>query len=70
MNLIRQGSFGAPEWMGYRIEVVPVGTEVTDERTGQREAVTEGATLVAGSRMYCTKATYHSLVKALERDSK
>lgn len=41
--------------MGIRVEVVEPGTEITDERTGQKETVRDDSTLLAGNVLYCTK---------------
>jgi hypothetical protein len=49
--------------MGLRLHVVPAGTVVRDERTGQEETVGEGGAVKAGNVMYCTKAVYHRLVQ-------
>lgn len=67
LNPILNG--GAATLMGLRLEVVPAGTVVTDERTGQKETVGDGGAVKAGNILYCTKEVYGRLVKEFGRNS-
>lgn len=49
--------------MGLRLEVVPAGTTVRDERTGQEETVGDAGAVKAGNVMYCTNVVYDRLVQ-------
>lgn len=60
-NPLLDGHFGT--LMGLRLEVVPAGTTVRDESTGQEETVGEGGAVTAGNVMYCTKVVYDRLVQ-------
>lgn len=60
-NPIMAGRFGT--LMGLRLEVVPAGTTVKDERTGETETVGAGGAVKAGNVMYCTEEVYQRLVK-------
>lgn len=60
-NPFLDGRYGT--LMGLRLEVVPAGTTVRDERTGQEETVGDGGAVKAGNVMYCTKAVYARLVQ-------
>ena len=60
-NPLLDGQFGT--LMGLRLEVVPAGTTVRDERTGQEEAVGDAGAVKAGNVMYCTKVVYDRLVQ-------
>lgn len=60
-NPILDGHYGT--LMGLRLEVVPAGTTVLDERTGEEETVGDGGAVKAGNVMYCTRVVYDRLVK-------
>jgi hypothetical protein len=56
--------------MGLRVEVVEPGTQITDERTGQVEVVSDGVAVKADNTLYCTKAVYVRIKQEFERNSK
>lgn len=60
-NPILDGHYGT--LMGLRLEVVPAGTKVRDERTGQEETVGDGGAIKAGNVLYCTRVVYGRLVQ-------
>jgi hypothetical protein len=60
-NPILDGHHGT--LMGLRLEVVPAGTKVRDERTGEEETVGDGGAVQAGNVMYCTKVVYDRIVQ-------
>ena len=60
-NPILDGHYGS--LMGLRLEVVPSGTTVRDDRTGDQYTVEDDGAVKAGNVMYCTKAVYDRLVQ-------
>lgn len=51
-----------PTLMGYRLEVVPDGTTVTDERTGEQVTVVGTVSAMAGGTLFCTEEVYRRLM--------
>lgn len=50
-------------FMGVRVDVVPAGTKINDDRTGQSETVPDGGAVLVDGRMYCTSDVYVVLLK-------
>jgi hypothetical protein len=48
---------------GLQLVIVEPGTEITDERTGQKEVVGDDGAVKAGNTMYCTKPVYARLMQ-------
>lgn len=46
---------------GVRVVVVPTGTVVTDERTGQKQIITDQSAAGKGDLLWVTQATYDRL---------
>lgn len=58
--------------IGTRVTVVPAGTEITDERTGEKEIVSENGGVMArdGSTLFCTQATFELLKAHFDANQK
>ena len=54
--------------MGMRLEVVPAGTEITNELTGEKLTVQEGSAVVCGSTMYLTKESFTKVSNEFSKD--